>query len=103
MKLQMLDNHILIKLCEGQVYPSVTNENEAVTDPLLIADVLEVGPGRTIYHDDKIITVPVDIAVGDKIITSNWNLHTVPGTENDPMPLYIIGESSVFAKVLAGE
>ena len=98
MKLQPLEDRIVVRSSEpeettvsGLVIPDTAKEKPQQ------GEVIAVGPGRRSEHSGEII--PVDVAVGDKVVYSKYG-----GTEItvDGEDLLILSSRDVLAKVTGG-
>ena len=97
MKLQPLDDRIVVRPSEseettasGLVIPDTAKEKPQQ------GEVLAVGPGRRTENTGEL--VPLDVAVGDKVVYSKYG-----GTEitHDGEELLILSSRDVLAKVLS--
>lgn len=94
MKLKPLSDRVVIKMCEAEeTTKSGIILTGAAKEKPSIAEVIEVGPGA---RDDNGALIPMEVSVGDKVITSKYS-----GTEVkiDGAELKIVKQSDILAIV----
>lgn len=71
MKLKPLADRVVIKMCEAEdTTKSGIILTGAAKEKPSVAVVVEVGPGA---RDDNGVLVPMEVSVGDKVITSKYS------------------------------